>query len=699
MHARVGATAPAASSWRKRRLTAGSATLVLALGLWGFPVFARAGASGAGASPGATSTDYPIHPVPFTAVEIADGFWSPRLDTNREVTLPHDFDKCERTGRIANFAVAGGLVAGAFVGRFGFNDSDVYKVLEGASYTLALRPDPELERTVDAVVAKIAAAQADDGYLYTAGTIGTLLETPICCVSRPRWSDVASGHELYDAGHMYEAAVAHYQATGRRTLLDVALRNADLLVRTFGPGGRHDVPGHQEVELGLVKLARVTGQEKYLDLARFFLDQRGRSEGHKLYGPYNQDDRPVTEQTEAEGHAVRAGYMYSAMADVSALTGDRAYLAALDRLWNDVVSRKLYLTGGVGARRENEGFGAAYELPNRTAYAETCAAIANAMWNHRMFLLTGDAKYLDVVERVVYNGVLSGVSLDGERFFYPNPLASDGKEKFNQGQAAGRSPWFDCSCCPTNLVRFLPSIPGYVYASRGRQLFVNLFVAGHAEVSLDGLAVKVRQETRYPWEGRVTLTLDPEHEDAFTLRVRVPGWARGRPVPSGLYRYAGSGEAPYTLAVNGTRVLPELDRGFAVLRRRWRPGDTVELALPMAVRRVLSDERVKADAGRVALERGPLVYCAEAVDNGGEVFNLVLPDDAPLGARSRPDLLGGVTVVTGRALGLHPSADGRSVVTREQDFLAVPYAFWANRGAGEMEVWLSRRVTLDFRVP
>jgi DUF1680 family protein len=699
MPTRSAVTAPDAKPRPDAGVGLGSAILVLALGLPGFATSARAVAAESPVPAGATTTDYAIRPVPFTAVEIADGFWSPRLDTNRKVTLPHDFDKCERTGRVANFAVAGGLVPGAFVGRYGFDDSDVYKVLEGASYTLALHPDPELARTVDAVVAKIAAAQQDDGYLYTAGTIPTLAETPICCVSRPRWADIRSGHELYDAGHLYEAAVAYYQATGRRTLLDVALRNADLLLRTFGPDGRHDVPGHQEVELGLVKLARVTGQRKYLDLARFFLDQRGRPEGHELYGPYSQDDRPVAEQSEAEGHAVRAGYMYSAMADVSALTGDREYLAALDRLWQDVVSRKLYLTGGVGARRENEGFGAAYELPNRTAYAETCAAIASAMWNHRMFLLSGDARYLDVMERVVYNGVLSGVSLDGERFFYPNPLASDGKEKFNQGQAAGRSPWFDCSCCPTNLARFLPSIAGYVYASRGRELFVNLFVAGRATVGLDGLTVKLRQETRYPWDGRVRITLDPERPDELTLRVRVPGWARGRPVPSDLYRYTDGAAEPFTVAVNGEPVAPELDHGFAVLQRRWSPGDTVDLDLPMPARRVLSDKRVEADAGRVALERGPLVYCAEAVDNGGGVFDLVLPDDAPLTARSRPDLLGGVTVITGRALGLHPGADGRSVVTREQDFVAVPYALWANRGVGEMAVWLPRRVTLDFRVP
>jgi hypothetical protein len=647
---------------------------------------------------GAADGDYPIRPVPFTAVEIADSFWSPRLETNRTVTVRHDFDKCETTGRIANFAVAGGLAEGAFVGLFGFNDSDVYKVVEGASYSLRLHPDPALERYLDEVVAKIAAAQEDDGYLYTAGTIPTLAQKPTCCVSRPRWSDVASGHELYNLGHLYEAAVAHYQATGKRSLLDVALRSADLLTRVFRPGGRLDPPGHQEVEIGLVKLYRATGERRYLDQARFFLDRRGDAAGHKLYGAYSQDHQPVLQQTEAVGHAVRAGYMYSAMADVSALTGDEGHARALGRLWDDVVARKLYLTGGVGARRENEGFGEAYELPNRTAYAETCAAIAAAMWNHRMFLLNGDAKHLDILERIVYNGFLSGVSLDGERFFYPNPLAADGVRAFNQGQR-GRSAWFDCSCCPTNVVRFLPSIAGYVYAQRGREVFVNLFVSGRGEVSVDGGKVAIRQETRYPWDGRVRIGLEAERPVDLAVRVRVPGWAQGRPVPSDLYRYLEAGASAFTLAVNGEPVKAELDRGFAVLRRTWRGGDAVDLVLPMAVRRVLSHEKVEADAGRVALERGPLVYCAEAVDNGGRVTNLVLPDDARLEARHRPELLGGVTVVAGRALGLHAAEDGRSVLTREQDFLAVPYHVWAHRGDGEMAVWLPRRVRLDFAVP
>ena len=492
--------------------------------------------------------------------------------------------------------------------------------------------------------------------------------------------------------------MAHYQATGKRTLLDVALKSADLLTQVFGPGRRLDPPGHQEVEIGLVKLYRATGDKKYLDQARFFLEQRGNAAGHTLYGAYNQDHLPVLQQKEAVGHAVRAGYMYSAMADVGALTGDEGYVRALGGLWDNVVSRKLYLTGGIGARREGEAFGDDYELPNRTAYAETCAAIANAMWNHRLFLLHGDAKYLDVLERIVYNGVLSGVSLDGERFFYPNPLASDGERTFNMGQK-GRSAWFDCSCCPTNVARFLPSIAGYVYAQRERDVFVNLFVAGRGELSLDGLTLGIRQETRYPWDGRVRIALEPGRPAEFALHVRVPGWAQGRPVPSDLYRYAEAGAEAFTLAVNGQPVKPEIVQGFAVLRRTWKAGDAIELTLPMSVRRVLSHEKVAADAGRVALERGPVVYCAEAVDNGGRAFNLVLPDDAKLEARERPDLLGGVTVVTGRALALQPTDDGRSVVTREQDFLAVPYHVWAHRGDGEMAVWLPRRVKLDFLVP
>ncbi|UCC22137.1 MAG: glycoside hydrolase family 127 protein, partial [Planctomycetota bacterium] len=403
--------------------------------------------------------DYPFRPVAFTDVKISDKFWEPRLVTNRDVTIPYDFAKCEETGRIANFDVAAGRIEGKFRGHFGFNDSDFFKVIEGAAYSLALYPDAELEKYVDELVGKIAAAQTDDGYIYTANTIGEYADKIYCCVSEERWSDLKSGHELYNVGHMYEAAVAHYQATGKRDFLDVAVKNADLLCRVFGPGKNRGVPGHQEIEIGLVKLYRVTGDDKYLKLAKFFLDERGNAKGHELFGSYNQDHKPVVEQSEAVGHAVRAGYMYSAMADVAALTGDNDYIEAMKRIWENVVSKKQHVTGGVGARHAGESFGDDYELPNKTAYNETCAAIANAMWNHRMFLLCGDGKYIDVLERVLYNGFLSGVSLGGDKFFYPNPLAS---ESINE--SATRRPWFDCSCCPTNVVRFMPSLGGYIYA-------------------------------------------------------------------------------------------------------------------------------------------------------------------------------------------------------------------------------------------
>jgi hypothetical protein len=646
------------------------------------------------------AADYPIRPVPFTAVSIEDGFWAPRLETNRRVTVRHNFAKCETTSRIRNFDVASGAENGPFEGLFGFNDSDVYKVIEGASYSLRLRPDPQLDAYLDGVIAKIAAAQEDDGYLYTAGQVETLAQKPTCCVSRPRWSDIASGHELYNLGHLYEAAVAHHQATGKRALLDVATKSAELLTREFRPGGRLDPPGHEEVEIGLVRLYRATGERRYLDQARFFLEQRGNAGGHKLYGEYAQDHVPVLEQKEAVGHAVRAGYLYSAMADVGALTGEPAYGRALDALWDSVVGRKLYLTGGLGARRDGEAFGSDYELPSLTAYAETCAAIAGAMWNHRMFLMRGEAKYVDVLERILYNGFLSGVSRDGERFFYPNPLAATGTRDFNQGRR-GRSEWFDCSCCPTNVVRFLPSIPGYVYAERGGDVYVNLFVAGRGEVRLDGgLSVGLRQETGYPWDGAVKITLEPSRAADLALHVRIPGWAQGRPVPSDLYRYEGGAPVePFRLAVSGQPVTPALEHGYAVLRRTWKKGDTIELALPMPVRRVLGHQKVAATAGRVALERGPVVYCAEAVDNGGGVSNLVLPDDAVLHAQARPGLLGGTTVLAGKAIALGASDDGRSVVAKEQDFVAIPYHLWAHRGDGAMAVWLPRRVSLDFVVP
>jgi DUF1680 family protein len=665
-------------------------TLSLALALAALP--------GLAAEP-ALSRDYPIQPVPFTKTEIADGFWAPRIAKNRDVTIPHNLQSCERTGRIRNFVVAAKKEEGAFQGVFGFDDSDVYKVIEGAAYRLGLQPNPQLDRELDGVIAKIAAAQEPDGYLYTVGQIGKTAEKPICCVSKSRWEDLRMGHELYNAGHLFEGAVAHFQATGKRNFLDVATKYADLLTRVFGPGKNMGVPGHEEVEMGLVKLYRVTGNEEYLKLARFFLEQRGNAQGHELYGPYAQDHVPIVEQSTAVGHAVRAAYLYTGMADVAALTGAPGYVAALDRIWTDVVTSKLYVTGGIGAEHEGEAMGDRFHLPNRLAYSETCAAIANAMWNYRMFRLHGDAKYIDVIERSAYNTILSGVSLSGDKFFYVNPLASDGKFAFNADKTTGRRPWFKCSCCPPNVARFLASFGSYVYAQDEGGIYVNLFVGGGTRVKLGARSVELRQTTEYPWKGDVAIGVKPDAEAEFALHVRVPGWAREEPVPSALYRYGDGARQPYTLSVNGQPAKVDLVRGYAVLERRWKAGDTVQLSLPMPVRRVVSDERVAANKGRVALERGPILYAVESIDNGGDVFNIVLPDDAALSAKYRPDLLGGVTAITGRALGLYPGDDGRTVVTREQDFLAVPYNVWSNRGEDRMAVWLPRRVSLEFQVP
>ncbi len=626
----------------------------------------------------ATSTsDYPIRPVAFTEVELKGAFWLPRLETNRTVTIPYDFKKCEETGRVGNFAKAGGLLPGAHEGMF-YNDSDVFKVIEGAAYSLSLHPDPELDAYLDDLIAKVAAAQEDDGYLYTARTIDP------DAVSEDgegltRWSNLRKNHEFYNAGHLYEAAVAHHEATGKRTLLDVALKNADLIARVFGPHKKRDIPGHQEIELGLVKLYRVTGEKRYLDLAKFFLDERGHADGRELYtdhglSGYMQDHQPVAEQREAVGHAVRAVYMYAGMADVAALTVDEAYLGALEALWDDVVSRKMYLTGGVGSRHEGEAFGEAFELPNATAYAETCAAIALILWNHRMFLLHGDAKYIDVLERTLYNGFLAGVSLGGDAFFYPNPLESDGTWRFNIGQAATRSPWFETSCCPTNVVRFLPSLPGYVYALENETLYVNLFIASEVELELGGESVHFTQETDYPWDGRVRLIVDVGAPADFTLALRVPGWAQNRPVPSDLYRYLGDSGEEVRLEVNRERINVGLEGGFAHIRRTWNAGDTVDLTLPLPVRRVLGGG-VEENRGKVAVERGPLVYCAEGVDNGGRALNLTLGDSEDVQVKNEPDVLGGLrTIRTGK-------------------LTLVPYYAWSHRGVGEMAVWLRREPT------
>jgi len=625
-------------------------------------------------------SDYLLQPVPFWQVKLTDGFWKKRCDTNRVATIWHCLEECEKTGRIDNFRVAAGLKEGAFRGLY-FNDSDVYKVMEAMAYVLKTHPDPKLESKLEELVKLVAAAQQPDGYIYTPRIIKKGPRPP---GGWDRWSSIMAAHELYCMGHMIEAAVAHYQATGRDTFLNVARKAADLICKEFNEKGRREPPGHQEIEIALVKLYRVTGDPKYLRQAYFFLEQRGRPETHRLYGGYSQDHLPVREQTTSVGHAVRAAYMYSAMADIAALLNERGYFRALEKIWQDVVGTKLYITGGIGAAGGHEGFAGPYELPNLVAYCETCAGIANVLWNYRMYLLTGDAKYIDVLERTLYNNVLDGVSLDGTRFFYPNPLESDGRH--------ARSPWFGCACCPPNVARLLPQVPGFVYATRPGRLYVALYMASKATVKVDGQQVKIEQQTQYPWDGKVTLVLHPEKDgQRFALLLRIPGWARNQAIPSDLYWFADNPKGKVTIKVNGRPVPLRFRKGFAVIRRVWKKEDRVELRLPMSVRRVLAHPNVQADRGRVALQRGPIVYCVEWPDvEGGSVASLVLPDGAQIIDKYEPDLLNGVVTLHMQAVRLSRTSSGNGLERTYLDIKAIPYYAWAHRGKGEMAVWLAR---------
>jgi DUF1680 family protein len=649
---------------------------------------ARSGSPSQAPAAARLDRDYPVRPVPFTAVHLNDTFWAPKIKTNAEVTIPFAFEQCERSGRVDNFIRAAQVLRGEKPANlnppgYPFDDTDLYKVIEGASYTLSVNRDPKLEAVVDGYIAKIAAAQEKDGYLYTTRTINPA--APHRWAGKERWElEKVDSHELYDFGHLTEAAVAHYQATGKRTLLDVATRFADLLVDTFGPGKRAIWPGHQITEMALVRLYRVTGREQYLTLSKFMLDVRKPDAPESSNHPatYNQSQVPVIEQTEAVGHAVRATYMYSGMADVAALTADKAYVKALEAIWSGIANQKLYITGGIGASGSGEAFGRPYELPNMTAYNETCASVGNDFWNHRMFLLSGDAKYIDVMERTLYNGLISGVSLDGKSFFYPNPLESRGQH--------ARQAWFGVACCPGNITRFMASVPGYVYAQQGQTLFVNLFAAGNADVTLDNnIKLKLTQATRYPWDGDVKLTVTPDRPAPFTINMRIPGWARNEPVPGDLYRFLDSAPAA-TVKVNGQPVTAAPVKGYVPISRTWRAGDTIELNLPMPVRRVVAHDQVAADRSRIAIQRGPIVYAAEWPDNpGGKVRNLVLPDANALTSEFQPNLLGGVVAVKSTAVALSQDATGR-VVSTSQPFMAIPYYAWANRGRGEMIVWVGR---------
>ncbi|MRR19623.1 glycoside hydrolase family 127 protein [bacterium] len=632
---------------------------------------------------GGEDENYPIRPVPFTAVKMTDSFWAPRIQKNHEVTIPIAFGYCESTGRVKNFEIAGGLDTGAFQTIYPFDDSDVTKIIEGAAYSLQTFPDPELEAYVDSLIWKIGLAQEDDGYLYTNRTIaekgyGKLHEW----AGEKRWeTDNILSHELYNLGHMYEAAVAYYQATGKRELLDISIKSADLVDRDFGWDAFVSYPGHQVIEMGLVKLYRVTGEKRYLDLARFFLDARGtREDGDE----YAQSHMKVIDQTEAVGHSVRATYMYSGMADVASILKDEAYVNAITKIWEDLVHRKMYITGGIGASGGNEGFAEPYHLPNMTAYCETCASIGSIFFNHRMFSMHGDGKYFDILEKTLYNGALSGVNLEGDRFFYPNPLESDGRHS--------RSAWFGCACCPSNVCRFVPAIPGYIYSITDDDLYVNLFASNEAEISFGRNDVRVTQETLYPWDGKVTMTLNPEKAGKFALHIRIPGWARNEAMPGGLYEFADSVAEGYSLLVNGEAPETTLTDGYVTIDRKWKKGDRVELYLPMPVRTVIADEKVKVDAGKYAVQRGPLMYCAEWPDNPGvKVLDVMIDEKPDFTSGFDSGLLNGTEIIKTTGYGKVTDVDGTVTAGEPVLLTLVPYHLWNNRGKGEMRVWLPHK--------
>lgn len=654
---------------------------------------------------------YPITQVPFTAVKVTPGsFWGDRIRAAREVTIPLAFSKCETTHRYENFNMAAYTLqhpgheglntpkwdVSKFMG-FSFDDTDVYKTIEGASYVLQTYPDKKLKAYIDSVLDIVGAAQEPDGYLYTARTINP--EHPHHWAGKKRWeTEDFLSHELYNLGHMVDAACAHYQATGSSKFLNIAKRYADCVIREVGPntGQACIVPGHQIAEMALARLYVLTGEQKYLDEAKFLLDYRGKTGRKDIY---SQSDKPVVEQKEAWGHAVRAGYMYAGMADVAALTGDQDYLKAIDAICDNIISCKYYITGGVGARHEGEAFGANYELPNLTSYNETCAAISMVYLFHRMFLLHGDAKYIDCLERTLYNGVISGMSVDGGRFFYPNPLASDGRYAFNADNTVERQPWFGCACCPSNLCRFIPSFPGYVYAVKDRSLYVNLFTGNTATVKVGGKDVVLEQVTNYPWDGDITLNVKKNQANKFALKIRIPEWATGKPVPSDLYHYSDDVLPSVSCKVNGDVVaVNTTDDGYLTIDRRWKKGDVVSIHFDMPVRTVKASRRVADNRGRVAVERGPLVYCAEGVDNDSfDLFNFLMPrqprftvTDCQISTNTPMTFSVKAIEVNGQALQQDEQGE---VQVRKATLTMIPYYAWNHRGPGLMEVWMPQTIS------
>ncbi len=644
-------------------------------------ILALATMFGSNAKTTAQSNGYPINPVPFTSVKVTDSFWGQRLKASREVTIPLAFSKCEETGRYQNFINAAHPSDTIHVGGYSFDDTDVYKTIEGASYLLQTYPDKKLEHYIDSILVIVAAAQEPDGYLYTARTMNP--KHPHEWAGAHRWEKVEDlSHEFYNLGHMVEGAIAHYQATGKRNFLDIAIKYADCVCREIGDGPNQivRVPGHQIAEMALAKLYLVTGEKKYLDQAKFFLDKRGYT---SRTDEYSQAHKPVIEQDEAVGHAVRAAYMYAGMADVAALTGDDNYIKAIDRIWDNIVSKKYYITGGIGATSNGEAFGENYELPNMSAYCETCAAIGNVYVNYRLFLLHGESKYYDVLERTLYNGLISGVSLDGGGFFYPNPLESMGQHQ--------RQPWFGCACCPSNICRFIPSLPGYIYAVKDNDVYVNLFMSNSATLSVNGKAVALSQSTSYPWNGDITLAIDQNKAGKFNLKVRIPGWVRNQVVPSDLYSYTDGKRLTYTITVNGQKVDSELNNGYFTINRQWKKGDKVAIHFDMEPRTVKANNKVEADRGRISFERGPIVYCAEWCDNDFDVLGVLVNQEPKIEVVNKPDLLYGINELVTDAQTLRFDDNGR-LQSNDVRLTLIPYYAWCHRGSGNMAVWLPQEL-------
>lgn len=620
-----------------------------------------------------------IEAVNYSQVQITDSFWKPKIEKVARVTIPVCIEQTEiKTPRIGNFEKVARKQGEKHEGIY-FDDSDVYKALEAIAYSLKNHPDVNLEKKADEWIDKIAAAQEPDGYLNTYYSLTGLDK---------RWTDMEK-HEDYCAGHLIEAAVAYYNTTGKRKLLDVAIRFADHIEETFPKKNVPWVSGHQEIELALVKLYSATNNKKYLELSDWFLQQRGRGFGKGVIWDqwknpdYCQDGVPVKQQKEITGHAVRAMYLYTGAADVAAAKNDLGYMNSMKTVWEDVVYRNMYITGGIGSSGSNEGFSVDYDLPNENAYCETCASVGMVFWNQRMNLLTGDSKYVDVLERSLYNGALDGLSLSGDRFFYGNPLASSGNHS--------RSEWFGTACCPSNISRLIASLGNYVYAKSNDAIWVNLFVGSNTTVSLQNSKVLIRQETNYPWDGNNAIHVSPDRKTKFKVNIRIPGWAQGKPVPGETYKYIEGGSTPFQLTLNGKEVPFVLNNGYAVVEKVWNKNDVINLVLPMEVKKVVSSDNVKENAGKVALERGPLVYCFEHADNEGKAMNIILPDNAKATANFRQDLLGGVTTIECEAAVVRPSGDGSSVETVRERITAIPYFSWANRGNGEMQVWVPRK--------